>query len=275
MLARGLGADDRRGEDDLVGVLLDGRQRARAAFGGGRDNGACLGRLADRLNQMVVGLRERVNLAKFVSKGAISAVASASGAMRRHGMRRHVVVLFSDIRGFTSFSETREPEEVLSMLNAYLQAQAEVVHAHGGDIDKFVGDELMALFYGEAAETDAAKCGVAMIEAVRKENLSRGVDGVAIGIGINAGPAIVGAMGAEARMDFTAIGDTVNLSARLCSNAAPGQVLVTRAIVAKVQEGAGAADLVFCPLEPILVKGKAQPIPIFAVSDTARRGKDS
>jgi adenylate cyclase len=114
------------------------------------------------------------------------------------------------------------------------------------------------------AHEERCSKSVKMVESVRLLNLRRGVaEGVAIGVGINCGPAIVGAMGAEARMDYTAIGDTVNLGARLCSNASPWQVLVSAA----VRDRAGPIPtLVYQSLEPLKVKGKEQPIAVFAVN---------
>jgi len=223
-----------------------------------------IGRLAGRLNEMVFGLRQRVELSKFVSQSTVAAVelGTRGGVVRRGGERRHIVVLFSDVRGFTSFSESREPEEVVAMLNAYLQRQTEVVHKHGGDIDKFVGDELMALFDGPDAELRAVRCAVEMVTAVDALNRERGIEAVAIGVGVSAGPAVVGAMGAEERMDFTAIGDTVNLGARLCSNAAGGQVLISASVRDRV---AAAEGLTIERLEPLKVKGKAQPVDVYAV----------
>ena len=221
-----------------------------------------IGRLAGRLNDMVEGLRRKLELSKFVSKETLKSV-EAQGNVSRTGQRLRVTVLFSDIRGFTAFSETRQPEQVVDMLNRYLHVQAEVVIAHGGDIDKFVGDELMARFTGEGAEARATRCAVEMIEAVDKLNatLPPTVKGIAIGVGVNAGDVVLGAMGAENRMDFTVIGDAVNLGARLCSAAERGQVLVSGYARGSFGELPG-IELV--PLEPIKVKGKVEPIAIFA-----------
>ena len=112
-----------------------------------------MGRLAHRINDMVAGLRHKMALSKYVSHETLRSVESlTSTSSLRNGERRRVTMLFSDVRGFTAFSETRQPEEVVAMLNDYLQAQAEVVSKHGGDIDKFVGDEVMARFTGDDAE---------------------------------------------------------------------------------------------------------------------------
>jgi adenylate cyclase len=212
-------------------------------------------RLGARVNEMVVGLRTKLALEKFVSRGT---AAAASSGQHPEGERWRTVVLFSDIRGFTAYSEDRAPEEVVAMLNQLLGVQAEVVHRHGGDIDKFVGDELMAEFHGDQAERRAVTCAVEMIDAVER----LGLGDLAVGIGINGGEVVRGAIGQGARLDFTVIGDVVNTGARLCSAAAPGEVLVSRA----VREGAGEIDgLVYEEGEPLPLKGKRKPFPVLRV----------
>ncbi len=224
-----------------------------------------VGRLADRINDMVAGLRQKLELSKFVSRATVDQVESSDGAVHREGERRQLTVLFSDIRGFTAFSETREPEEVVAMLNSYLQVQSEVVIAHGGDIDKFVGDELMARFSGEDHARRATLAAVEMIEAVASLNDERGLtedERIHIGIGINSGEVILGAMGSEQRMDFTVIGDAVNLAARLCSVADRGEVITSE----RSRTLAGALPrLTLVAREPVQVKGKTDPIQIFEV----------
>lgn len=225
-----------------------------------------VGRLAERINDMVAGLRQKLELSKFVSRATISQVESSDGAVHREGERRQLTVLFSDIRGFTAFSETRKPEEVVAMLNAYLQVQSEVVIAHGGDIDKFVGDELMARFSGENHGARATLAAVEMVEAVAKLNEAGGLaedDHIHIGVGINSGEMILGAMGSEQRMDFTVIGDAVNLGARLCSVAARGEVITSLVSRTLAKDLTG---LSFHVREPVRVKGKSEPIEIFEVT---------
>ncbi len=225
-----------------------------------------MGRLATRINDMVAGLRHKMALSKYVSQETLKNVerSSLSAATLRNGERRRVTMLFSDVRGFTAFSETRQPEEVVAMLNDYLQAQAEVVVKYGGDIDKFVGDELMARFTGDDAESRAAHCAVEMIRAVAALE-SKSSHGLSVGIGINAGDVILGSMGAEQRLDYTVIGDAVNLAARLCSAAKGNDVLVTKTI----KDALKGDDLAVEDLEPIRVKGKAEPIPIFKITKRA------
>ncbi len=222
-----------------------------------------MGRLAHRINDMVAGLRHKMALSKYVSHETLRSVESlTSSSTLRNGERKRVTMLFSDVRGFTAFSETRQPEEVVAMLNDYLQAQSDVVTKHGGDIDKFVGDEVMARFTGEDAEKRAARCAVEMIAAVAALESTQS-HGLSVGVGVNAGDVILGSMGAEARLDFTVIGDAVNLAARLCAAAKGDEVLVTKTIKDALE---GETDLETEVLEPIKVKGKTEPIPIFRVS---------
>ena len=221
-----------------------------------------MGRLADQINEMTRGLRQRLELAKFVSDETFRTVSEAE-EIERTGTRRRVTVLFSDIRGFTAFSETREPEQVVEMLNAYLQVQAEVVLRHGGDIDKFVGDELMARFDGPEQALRAVEAAVEIIEAIDDLNSDRGQDAIAVGIGLNTGDAIVGAMGSTTRMDYTVIGDAVNLGARLCSSAAPNEVLVSDTTRGGAYPIEGIA---FEALEAIPLKGKSEPTAVWRVT---------
>jgi adenylate cyclase len=223
-----------------------------------------IGRLGQRLNEMIVEMRRKLELARFVSTATAKSVDAHISGVRRTSYRRRMAVLFSDIRGFTAYAETVRPEEVVKMLNRYLDAQAVVVQKWGGDIDKFVGDELMAHFHGKDMEARAVRCAVEMVEAVAAVagSETEGRPPMQVGIGINAGEVVFGAMGASSRMDFTVIGDAVNLGARLCDAAAPGEVLVAE----EARDAAGdLPDLELSPRDPIAVKGKRDPIRIFSV----------
>jgi adenylate cyclase len=223
-----------------------------------------IGRLARRLNAMIEEIRKKLELSKFVSKATMGTVDAAASTVHRMGERTRLTVLFSDVRGFTAFSETVEPEEVVVMLNRYLEAQAEVVERHGGDIDKFVGDELMAIFRGPDMEARALACALEMVEVVERINdaLPSDVPRLQIGVGLNVGEVVLGAMGARNRMDFTVIGDAVNLAARLCSAAEPGQVLMTAAVRTAAGELGGVS---FEPLPPLRAKGKREAIEVLGV----------
>ncbi len=245
---------------DVADQVRGGRLDAQVAVASADE----IGRLGDRLNHMIGEIRQKLELSKFVSKATVGSIEAASSDSYQVGERTRMTILFSDIRGFTAFSEAVEPEAVVQMLNTYLGAQADVVDQHGGDIDKFVGDELMANFRGEGMEARALRCALALVEAVRlvNESLPPESTRLEVGIGLNVGEVIFGAMGARNRMDFTVIGDAVNLGARLCSAAKPGQVIISAA----VREACGDLEGVnFIPLDPLSVKGKRDPIEVFEV----------
>jgi class 3 adenylate cyclase len=194
-----------------------------------------IGQLAENFNEMILGLRERFELSKYVGSHTLEMVrkVSESGAESiLGGTRQEMAVLFSDIRGFTSFSEKRPPEAVIDMLNRYLGFQARLVDEYGGSVDKFVGDEMVALFAGRDALERAIKCAIA-IQKRADEEQKRDHAPVYIGIGINYGTMVLGNMGAEDRRDYTVIGAAVNLGARLCSSAEPGKILVRKDLIDK------------------------------------------
>ena len=228
-----------------------------------------IGRLGASVNSMIGGLRQKLALSKFVSRETMRTVDASDGAIHLGGTRRTITVLFSDIRGFTAFSDQHNPEEVVSMLNRYLQAQANIVIQYGGDIDKYVGDELMARFDGPGMEDRALQCGVELVAAVNALSNTDADHTIHVGVGINVGEVVLGAMGSDERMDYTAIGDTVNLAARLCSAAKGGEVLVTQSMADAAKPN---QEFTLERLEPILVKGKPDPV---AIHSAVARTKSS
>jgi adenylate cyclase len=205
----------------------EGDFRARVTGVHSRDE---IGDLAERFNEMIVHLNERFQLAKFVSGGTMAAIqGSDAEGVKLGGARRTVAILFADIRGYTSFAEGRSPEEVVEVLNHYFQRLADIVAQNHGDIDKYVGDQIMATFQGDEMAANAVACCLQfsdeMIE-LRRQNPEWALD---IGSGVDAGEVVMGAMGSKNRMDYTVLGDHVNIAARLCSHAAPRQTLVTGA----------------------------------------------
>jgi adenylate cyclase len=219
-----------------------------------------IGKLAVRMNEMVQGLRERLHLTRFVSQQTVEAVRRAPGTgLQLGGERKTATVFFSDIRGFTSFSERVQPEFVVSMLNEILSKQARIVRKYEGDIDKYVGDELVAVFSGDGMVERAVLAALEIQEAVPTQI---GSEILKIGIGINTGDMIMGAMGSADRMDYTVIGDSVNLGARLCSAAPGGQIYLSEYSASHLGES---REFALAPLEPISVKGKKDPIRIFVV----------
>ena len=183
--------------------------------------------------------------------------------------RRDLTFLFTDIRGFTSISEKMSPDKVVEMLNHFLDLQAGIIHENGGDVDKFVGDEVMAMFEGPKRDHNACRAALEIRKAMAREKelaKAQGKESVSIGIGINSGPVVHGSMGARDRMDFTSIGDTVNLAARLeGTNKEYGtKTLITAAVYDKVR------DSFLCrEVDLMTVKGKTQPVRIYELLQDA------
>lgn len=221
-----------------------------------------IGDLADRFNKMIAHLGERLELMKFVSHSTMSAIQSADeDGMHRGGERRRVSVIFTDIRGYTEFSERVPPETVIEALNSYFDKQTEIVVKHQGDVDKFVGDALVAVFDGDQMERRAVQCAVEITTAMAQLLEQYPEYNLHVGIGVASGEVVIGAMGARDRMDFTVLGSTVNLSARLCSKADPGQVLTDQA----TKEASNTLGTVrFEALAPIPLKGYSEPVPAFS-----------
>jgi adenylate cyclase len=192
--------------------------------------------------------------------------------VRPGGQQMEVSVLFADIRGFTSMSETLSPPEVVEILNLYLDSMEAQVFEHGGTLDKYTGDGMMVLFGAPLYHPDharrAVKAALAMQQAATEVSRRRKeVEWeVVYGIGITTGPAVVGHVGSQRRLDYTAIGDTVNLAARLEGVAPPGAIYIDQATYEAVQDAVLAEAL-----EPVKVKGKAQPVPVYSVL-TLRQG---
>lgn len=226
-----------------------------------------IGDLAKRFNDMIVQLNERFELQKFVSRETMKAIqGSDHHTVSLGGERRRVAVLFADIRGYTAYAENRDPVEVVAVLNNYFQQLADLVAAHHGDIDKFVGDQIMAVYYGSHMTKHAAECAIAIMDGMDALASQSGAD-LAIGIGVHVGEVVAGAMGSRQRKDFTVLGDRVNLAARLCANAARGQTLITRDVLDDLPPKLAAQAKA---LEPIVVKGKSRPVEVFAFYKTAQ-----
>jgi adenylate cyclase len=204
---------------------------------------------------------------RFLDPRVVDAlVAQGETPQTLSGQAREITVLFSDIRGFTTLSEKRSPEQVVSLLNHYFSLQVDIIFRHGGTLDKFIGDAIMAFWGAPQDDPQHARHAVAAaLEMERsllrfKEDL--GGDGMDfdVGIGIHTGTAVVGFLGSEARMDYTAIGDTVNLSSRIEGlTKGVARILVSADTVANCKN---AFD--FTPVGSYKVKGRLQEVELFS-----------
>ena len=209
----------------------------------------------------------RANYSRFMPEYVVKQILNSPNSFRLGGVNQTVTVLFADIRGFTSLAERENPEKGVSLLNRYFSLMSEIIFAHGGTLDKYIGDGLMAIFGAPTASAEdalnAVKAAVTMQKRLAKLNeefRSEGYSPVSIGIGLHTGEALIGYIGSDKRSEYTAIGDTVNLASRLESNAGGGQILMSEATA----EASG--NLVpVNPREPLTVKNRVQRVKVLEV----------
>ncbi len=212
---------------------------------------------------------------KYVSPQVVNELIKNPNAAGLGGAKRKIAVFFSDIRGFTSMSEKMDPVDIVEALNKYFSAMTEIIFEYKGTLDKYIGDAIMALF-GAPLELEgetflAIASGLKMQEKLKEINEeleNNALPTIKMGIGITYGEVVVGNIGSYMRMDYTAIGDTVNLSSRLCGKAAPGEILVDKDTFSRVSELFEAEEL-----DEIKVKGKEKPIKVYKIKDFTLTGK--
>jgi len=229
--------------------------------------------LADSFNNMAHGLDQRERMTRYLSKSAVNAVVSGEDSFMG-GKKVGATILFSDIRGFTTISEANSPETVVGLLNEYFAVMNQVVEGNGGDIDKFIGDAIMAQFISSDNSLSentrnafaAVKCAVEMMRALQKFNEKREAEGlfpIKIGVGINSGEVIAGNIGSPGRMDRTVIGDAVNVASRLEGMSKLGRhtcIIISRATFDLVQNLVAVEKL-----SENSVKGKISEVEMFEV----------
>lgn len=209
----------------------------------------------------------RANYGRFLPEYVVKQILENPNSFKLGGVNQTITVLFADIRGFTRLSEHAPPEKVVQLLNKYFSAMTDIIFAHGGTLDKYLGDGLMALFGAPTATpqdaTNALNAAVAMqrrVIGINQELRGEGLPEIGIGIGLHTGEATVGYIGSERRSEYTAIGDTVNTASRLESNSKGGQILMSDAAVR-----AATSRYPLKQRDPIYVKNRAQPVPLFEV----------
>src|SRR5438132_1946136 len=209
----------------------------------------------------------RANYSRFLPEYVVKQMLENPNSFKLGGVTQTITVLFADIRGFTRISEHAPPEKIVQLLNRYFSAMTDIIFAHGGTLDKYLGDGLMALFGAPTVTpndaSNALSTAVAMqrrLIGINLELREEGFPEIGIGIGLHTGEVTVGYIGSERRSEYTAIGDAVNTASRLESNAKGGQILVSEA-TAK----AARSRYTLTPREPISVKNREQPVPLFEV----------
>lgn len=228
-----------------------------------------LGTLASAFNEMAHGLmlkeRYRGVLDKVVSREVAAEL--LKGEIRLGGETREVTTLFADVRGFTPLTEGMEPGRVILLLNEMVGRMGGAVEAEGGVVDKFLGDGLMAVFGAPGAQPDhaarAVRAALAMRDAVAQVNAARAARGevpVHVGIGANTGRAVAGNVGSPGRLNYTVVGESVNLASRLCAQAAAGEILISGTTWEWVKDQVDAA-----PAGERTVKGLSAAVPVFRV----------
>jgi len=224
-------------------------------------------KLEERVAEQVAQLRGMDQLKRFFSPAVADAILSAGATSILTPHRREICYVFVDLRGFTAFTDSAEPEEVQSVLQAYHATMGALVVEHGGTVDRFAGDGILIFFNDPLPVPDAAKRATRMalqmqqqFRPLRAKWVKLGYD-LDLGIGIAQGFATLGAFGYEGRVDYTAIGSVVNLAHRLCNKASAGEVLIDRRVRAALDD-----DMKVDTLAPLTLKGYAQPVPAFRLA---------
>jgi len=221
-------------------------------------------RVADQVSEL-----ERVSrLKRFFSPQLADRIVSGGADDPLKSHRREITVVFVDLRGFTAFAETAEPEEIMGVLRDYHAECGRLILEHEGTLERFTGDGMMVFFNDPVEVPDPAHRAVRLAVAIRervsgtmKERWRKQGFDLDLGIGIAQGYATIGAIGFEGRVDYGAIGTVTNLAARLCGEAQPGQILVSQRVHAKVEEMVDAEAL-----PALMLKGFNRPVTAFAVT---------
>lgn len=229
--------------------------------------------LEQRVADAAAQLEQVGRLKRFFSPALAEAILAGGAADPLRSHRREITVVFLDLRGFTAFTETADPEEVMSVLREYHAAMGRLIQDHEGTLERFAGDGMMIFFNDPQPIPDpaprAARMALAMQQAMRTLSAGwqrRGYE-LRMGIGIAQGFATIGGIGFEGRIDYGAIGNVTNLAARLCGEAAGGEILVSQRVVGGLD---GQADLVAEPAGMLTLKGFQRPVPAFRLAESLK-----
>jgi adenylate cyclase len=230
-----------------------------------------IGILTEAFNTMTTSLREKVMITRaftrYVDRDVADELLKDPEQPVLEGERREVTVIFCDLRGFTQLSERLGPEEVVLLLNQFYDLMIEATFRNAGTLDKFLGDAIMAVFGAPIAHSDhalrAVRTAVAMregVERLSRRRIRRGGEPLSVGIGVSTGETVAGTVGTDDRMEYTVVGDSVNVAARLEATAKPMQILISARTWEAVKEAVKAR-----PLGVVRVKGKEEEIEVYEV----------
>jgi adenylate cyclase len=221
-------------------------------------------RLASRIEREA---QTRAQISRLIPPSVVEQVVKGELTIEKGGRLAEITMLFSDIRGFTTMSDGRPPQEVVNTLNEYFEVMVDILFKYNGTLDKFVGDEIIGLFGAPIAIEDApfkaVSCGIAMLQALEEFNRTRASENlpaIRIGIGVNTGPVITGSIGSTRALQYTAIGDAMNVASRLVNVAGSGEIIISEDTYKYV---ANRIEAVALP--PVKVKGKAEELKVFRV----------
>jgi len=208
--------------------------------------------------------RARVALRQYLSKRTLDMVETASmTGVLPPPVERSIAICFTDIRGFTAFSEAIEPSQLFSVVSSVLAEQVQIIHAHGGYVDKFGGDGVMAIFDGPDMVLQCCLCALRIRDSARLKSAD-GTDNIrGLGIGIHTGPAVIGNIGSPEHLDYSAIGNSVNLAARLCGQAEVLSIVVSKAVRDSVADD---PRLHFHSERSVPIRGMRDPVTVYTLS---------
>ena len=221
-------------------------------------------RLASRIEKEA---QTRAQISRLIPPSVVEQVLKGELVIEKGGRVTEVTMLFSDIRGFTTMSDGRPPQEIVNTLNEYFEVMVDILFKYSGTLDKFVGDEIIGLFgapiHLDDAPFKAVSCALAMLQALEEFNRTRASEGqqaIRIGVGINTGNVITGSIGSTRALQYTAIGDAMNVASRLVNVAGSGEIIISEDTYRQV---AGRVDATQLP--PVKVKGKAEELKVYRV----------
>ena len=227
-----------------------------------------LGNLATAFNRMGNDLWKnslmQKSFGKYVGSEVLEMIMADPESAWLKGHRNEATVVFVDIRGFTAYSEVKEPEQIVDVLNEYFEVATQAIRDHGGYVDKFICDSVLGVFvfpvFHENHPERAVRAAIKMLQLFQKERPGKSDLFKAVGIGINTGVVVSGNIGSQDKMEYTVIGDTVNVASRLNGLAGPGEIIISKSVWCAVEK-----LFRIEALPPRTIKGRAEPIEIYKV----------